>query len=1205
MEQAAKARVFLSYGHRDASALAQRLHDGLRAIGHAVWMDRSELRAGLAWSEAIADGVRDAQVLVALMSPASVRRASLRSPADDSVCLDEIAYAVDGRKLPVVPVMAQTCEPPFRISRLQYLDFRRADRSPQQFRRLLAALAEAIDQAAATGSVPLRVCEDLPPPWDFEPLWAEKRRDFVGRQWLFEAIGRWRDGGGPSLLITGLPGVGKSALVAELVHRNPGGLVLACHACQADTPATLDPAQFVRNLVGQLGLQLPGYAQMLQTPALRARLQPAKSDKIDKDPASDFDALVLGPLVALPAPTDGPRCLLIDGLDEALSHRGWHKTEGPDKTPSSTPGLNIVDLLASHLPRFPPWLRLLATTRPELAVSGALGALARQTLAAEHPDNLLDLACFVRDGLVGLFGAPEPDAVSDPRVSAVAQLMRAADGNFLVAKTALDALRAGHLGLTDLAQLPPGLSSQFRLYFNRLYAPDAAAFGQARQLLEAVLAAPAPPSRALLAAVLGWDDDSLLPVLGRLASFLEVRNGCYRLYHKSLADWLTGWHGPSDQPLAGAYHARVQRGHALWADHWLAQRDAQPLPAGLLQSLPGHLCGASRWDDLGALLLDGRFVAAKLAGPHTRPGDLLGDLVQALRQWPAGLREREHALLTDLRRALERQGQQLDRAGLRAFDQLLLQTEIDGRAALRRQLLATGPAWGLGAAAGLPRWQLDWASSPPDPALRRTWRFSAGFAHGLALSADGRLAATGDDAGQVFVVDLDTGDIVQQIQAHADRVWHCALSGDGRRLASCDQNGAVVKVWDARSGELCCCLPTAGLEPEALRLTADGAALLTANQGEGAPCLSWWATDGGQARRDFHAPGLGPAWDAAIAGTAGRLLSAHVDGLLCLWDLHRGALIDRIRVARVEGYWSACDIAADGRLALAGTQGVLVVWDIAAGTLRRAPPAAWGSGDVFGLCADARRVVSGAGDGLLLAWDLDPDHAPRLLYGHTRNELWSAGISGDGRRALSAVKGGQIIEWDLDRLDLPHQPAGHGEWIDNIAISADGRWLATLGETRLKIWGRTGRLVREFSVRQASGLSGELGFDETGAWVRFQNEGRETRWPVDGGSVVYRRAGSQVPDAASDAVSMASACAAVETPDLFILHHRRLAQDRLLLVGDDGSVLHGDLASGQPLYRLCLGEISCAASSADGRWVALGNGAGEIFVLDLGVVSSA
>jgi len=120
-------RVFLSYGVWDASEIAERLRRDLMARGYEVWWDVNRIRAGLPWDEEVQTGLRNSQVLLALLSPQSVLRA--RDPgnptATDSVCLNEIEYAQRARKIPIVPVQVVSCEAPFLIFRLHKLDFRR------------------------------------------------------------------------------------------------------------------------------------------------------------------------------------------------------------------------------------------------------------------------------------------------------------------------------------------------------------------------------------------------------------------------------------------------------------------------------------------------------------------------------------------------------------------------------------------------------------------------------------------------------------------------------------------------------------------------------------------------------------------------------------------------------------------------------------------------------------------------------------------------------------------------------------------------------------------------------------------------------------------------------------------------------------------------------------------------------------------------
>ena len=228
------------------------------------------------------------------------------------------------------------------------------------------------------GEVRFRKWEHRLRPWDFAAFLHEKRRDFCGRQWLFDEIDAWRASSPERvLLITGDPGVGKSAIVAELVHRNPGEQVLAYHCCQADTKETLRPGRFVRSLAAMIASQLEGYAAQLDDPAVEAALSEARCAQ---DPASAFEEGILTPLERLAAPADGVRYILVDALDEAL-------TLGE--------GLTIVDVLAARRERLPGWLRLVATTRKEPAVLDRLRGLRAQELDAQDPRNLDDLDAYL------------------------------------------------------------------------------------------------------------------------------------------------------------------------------------------------------------------------------------------------------------------------------------------------------------------------------------------------------------------------------------------------------------------------------------------------------------------------------------------------------------------------------------------------------------------------------------------------------------------------------------------------------------------------------------------------------------------------------------------------------------------------------------------------------------------------------------------
>jgi hypothetical protein len=590
---ASRPRLFLSYGRRDAARLAERLAAELEAQGFEVWMDRSALRAARDWQAQIVDGLRSAQIVIALLSPHAVRVSADPANPDalDSVCLDEISFARFSRPpKPIVPVMAAPCEPPFCIFRLDWVDLVAWEESEGHYRAGFDRLMEALEDALRGKP---RYRWDFLKPWDFAAFLYDKRRDFVGRQWLFAELDGWlRRGREAALLITGDPGVGKSAIVAELVHRNPGGKVLAYHCCLAGTRETLKPGRFVRSLAAMIASQLQDYAAQLEHPDLQDLLSETAAAQ---DPLSAFEAGVLNPLQALPAPGDGVRLLLIDALDEALL-LGERTT--------------IVEVLARRLSRLPPWLRIVATTRREPEVLESLQGLTTRTLNAQDPRNLLDLKSYLARRL----GDPPLDRLRQeaglPLDKAVGLLAAKSAGNFLFVHQALEGLERGIYDFARLDEMPPGLGSLYLHFFSRHF-PDPAAFAPVRRLLEVAAAAQEPLPAELLAGAAGLDPEEELPrLLRRLAAYLPERDGRYAFFHKSLADWLT------DPARRGAdYAVNPRRGHQALAE--MGWREYQENVAGLhlyfLAHLPRHLAEAGRGEDLRGLLLDYDWLQAKLA----------------------------------------------------------------------------------------------------------------------------------------------------------------------------------------------------------------------------------------------------------------------------------------------------------------------------------------------------------------------------------------------------------------------------------------------------------------------------------------------------------------------------------------------------------------------------------------------------------------
>lgn len=426
-----RTRLFLSYGRKDARGLAERLARDLETAGFEVWQDTRQIKAGQEWETEIRDGLRSTQVVIALLSPHAVRVARQQTGehggADyDGVCLDEISFARFALPpIPIVPAMAIACEPPFCIFRLDYVDLcawrDSEDRYTAGLHRLIASVSDAKE-----GRVRYRSYIHNLKPLDgvFAPYLVEKRRHFHGRRWLLDRIERWRSSDSPIMLITGDPGVGKSALVAELVHHNMGQQVLGYHFCRSDTKETLRPGRFVMSLAAMIASRMPEYEALLEDPGVWDALS---EEHCASDPASAFEEGILAPLHRLPAPVGPARYLLIDALDEAVN---WK--EGP----------TLIDLLEPRLSRLPAWLRVLATTRKDPDVLNRLGRLriAAEEIDAHSEQNLEDVEGYIRNRLrePALSTALLAEGL-DPD-SAARTIGEKSDGNFLYAQLVLQAI---------------------------------------------------------------------------------------------------------------------------------------------------------------------------------------------------------------------------------------------------------------------------------------------------------------------------------------------------------------------------------------------------------------------------------------------------------------------------------------------------------------------------------------------------------------------------------------------------------------------------------------------------------------------------------------------------------------------------------------------------------------------------------------------
>ena len=108
-----KAPAFLSYARVD-SDFALRLAADLKAKGANVWMDQIDIRPGKQWDREVEGALGACSEMLVILSAKGV---------ESSNVMDEVSYALEERKT-VIPIIQGECRIPFRLRRLQRVDFR-------------------------------------------------------------------------------------------------------------------------------------------------------------------------------------------------------------------------------------------------------------------------------------------------------------------------------------------------------------------------------------------------------------------------------------------------------------------------------------------------------------------------------------------------------------------------------------------------------------------------------------------------------------------------------------------------------------------------------------------------------------------------------------------------------------------------------------------------------------------------------------------------------------------------------------------------------------------------------------------------------------------------------------------------------------------------------------------------------------------------
>ena len=298
-----------------------------------------------------------------------------------------------------------------------------------------------------------------------------------------------------------------------LIHENTIGY----HLCEYSEKGKRDGTRFVRNLVDQIAIRLPEYAEHITN---NERIQVELDTRCHKDPTSCFFATIVGPLRKLKQP-DNPRFVIIDALDECFESDG--KTS------------EIIEILKSKILHFPKWLKIILTSRNLTSVTSRLPQVVNRTsLYATDERNVNDIRFYVKRFISQNSHFSRHQGIE----TLLDEVITQSEGNFLFVKTTLQYMNDTGRKV-DLQSLPTSLFDLYSVFFDRQF--DTEGFEPFQSLFEVLLAVYSPLHLRDLEEVLKseYETKEINKRIEQVSCFLRFgRDGTVKIYHQSFAEWL-------------------------------------------------------------------------------------------------------------------------------------------------------------------------------------------------------------------------------------------------------------------------------------------------------------------------------------------------------------------------------------------------------------------------------------------------------------------------------------------------------------------------------------------------------------------------------------------------------------------------------------------------------------------------------------------
>ncbi|CCA75897.1 hypothetical protein PIIN_09893 [Serendipita indica DSM 11827] len=290
------------------------------------------------------------------------------------------------------------------------------------------------------------------------------------------------------------------------------------------------------------------------------------------------------------------------------------------------------------------------------------------------------------------------------------------------------------------------------------------------------------------------------------------------------------------------------------------------------------------------------------------------------------------------------------------------------------------------------------------------------------------------------------------LRGHRYSISAFALSPDGSRIVS-DSGENAIRLWDAETGQPLG-EPLHGHEGPISAVVFSPNGLLISSASDDKTIRLWDANTGqplGEPLRGHK------RWvsDVAFSPDGSRMVSASGDMTIRLWVVETGQRLGEPLEGHEDSI-SAVQFSPDGSRIISGSWDKTIrCWDAVTGQPLGEPIRGHEARiNCIALSPDGSQIVSGSDDETLRLWDADTgQQLGQPLLG--RNGVVTAiAFSPDGSRIVSGSSGLTIDLWETDTGQQLGEPLrGHEGWINAVAFSPDGSQIVSASDDEtIRLW---------------------------------------------------------------------------------------------------------------------------------------------------------